>query len=158
MASTAKTLALGAALVFAGAVGFHELPGMISNEGGDISTNKWIDSFYCSTITLTTVGYGDICPTSDINDMGKLFLVILSFLGLGFFCGPVMDYAASWRESVPGGTFATCFRSLPLHRKANTSLAPTATALVALQLRPRELEYDFFIIRHRQMKRVQVPS
>ena len=113
MTSTSKTLALGAALVFAGAVGFHELPGMISNEG-DISTNKWIDSFYCSTITLTTVGYGDICPTSDINDMGKLFLVILSFLGLGFFCGPVMDYAASWRESVPGGTFGTVLSTIGL--------------------------------------------
>ena len=46
--------------------------------------------------------------------MGKLFLVILSFLGLGFFCGPVMDYAASWRESVPGGTFGTVFCTIGL--------------------------------------------
>ena len=109
-----KTLGLGAALVFAGAIGFHELPGMISSEAGDISTNKWVDAFYCSTITLTTVGYGDICPTSSIDDTGRLFLIALSFLGLGFFCGPVMDYAASWRESVPGGTLGTVLSTIGL--------------------------------------------
>jgi len=75
-----KTLLLGGALVAAGALGFHELPGMIGGEG--VSDNKWIDAFYCSVITLTTVGYGDICPTAP-DDTGKLFLVVLSFLGLG---------------------------------------------------------------------------
>ena len=62
--------------------------------------DKKINALYCSTITLTTVGYGDICP-GDIDEKGKVFLVLLSFAGLGFFCGPVMDFAASWKDSVP---------------------------------------------------------
>jgi|TARA_B110000208_G_scaffold186703_2_gene243624 hypothetical protein len=106
-----KTIALGAALVGLGAYGFHELPGMIG--GDNLSANKWIDSFYCSVITLTTVGYGDICP-SNPNDIGKLFLVVLSFLGLGFFCGPIMDFAASWRHSIPGGNVVTFAATLGL--------------------------------------------
>ena len=108
---TTNTLALGVALVFAGAVGFHELPGMISAESP--SANKWIDSLYCSVITLTTVGYGDICPDAP-NDQGKLFLVLLSFLGLGLFCGPIMDLASSWRHSVPGGNVGTVIATIGL--------------------------------------------
>ena len=65
-----------------------------------LAGDKKINALYCSTITLTTVGYGDICP-GDIDEKGKVFLVLLSFAGLGFFCGPVMDFAASWKDSVP---------------------------------------------------------
>ena len=37
------------------------------------------------------MGYGDICPKNhDAGGTSKLFLVALSFAGLGFFCGPVM--------------------------------------------------------------------
>ena len=47
-----------------------------SAEGWD-----WIDSFYFSVMTLTTVGYGDLVPSSDAS---KLFTTgyVLSGLGL----------------------------------------------------------------------------
>ena len=32
--------------------------------------------------------------------------MIMSFIGLGMFCGPVMDLAAQWSKSVPGGMVA----------------------------------------------------
>ena len=38
-----------------------------------------IDSFYFSVISLTTVGYGDFAPQTDV---GKLFTTIYIFLGL----------------------------------------------------------------------------
>lgn len=41
---------------------------------------KFIDALYFSVITLTTVGYGDITPKTDI---GKLFTVIYVVAGIG---------------------------------------------------------------------------
>ena len=39
----------------------------------------WVDSFYFSVITLTTVGYGDLSPTTPVS---KLFTVFYIFFGL----------------------------------------------------------------------------
>ena len=41
---------------------------------------NWIDSLYFSTITLTTVGYGDISPQTDI---GKMFTILYVIVGVG---------------------------------------------------------------------------
>ena len=38
-----------------------------------------VDSFYFSVVTLTTVGYGDFTPDTDV---GKLFTTIYIFMGL----------------------------------------------------------------------------
>jgi len=45
-------------------------------------TEGWnfLDSFYFSVITLTTVGYGDLAPQTDA---GKMFTVMYIFVGLG---------------------------------------------------------------------------
>lgn len=40
----------------------------------------WIDSFYFTVITLTTVGYGDLTPTGPGS---KLFTVMLILMGIG---------------------------------------------------------------------------
>lgn len=45
---------------------------------------SWIDAFYFSFVTLTTVGYGDITPATDI---GKLFTVFYIIIGLGIILG-----------------------------------------------------------------------
>jgi voltage-gated potassium channel Kch len=41
-----------------------------------------IDSLYFCVMTLTTIGYGDLTPTSDIM---KLYTVLYAVLGIGFF-------------------------------------------------------------------------
>ncbi len=45
---------------------------------------SWIDALYFSVITLTTVGYGDISPQTNI---GKLFTIVYILVGLGIIFG-----------------------------------------------------------------------
>lgn len=39
----------------------------------------WVDSFYFSAVAVTTVGFGDLTPTSDAS---KLFTVFYIFSGI----------------------------------------------------------------------------
>ncbi len=43
---------------------------------------NYLESFYFSTITLTTIGYGDLHPT---NDTSKIFTVMFVLSGVGIF-------------------------------------------------------------------------
>lgn len=40
----------------------------------------WLDAYYLSVITLTTVGYGDVTPHTHI---GKIFTTFYIFFGVG---------------------------------------------------------------------------
>lgn len=41
---------------------------------------SWVDSFYFSVVTLTTVGYGDFSPQTDA---GKIFTIFYILIGIG---------------------------------------------------------------------------
>lgn len=43
---------------------------------------SWIDCMYFSLVTLTTVGYGDLSPTTDLS---KIFTMVYILIGLGIF-------------------------------------------------------------------------
>jgi voltage-gated potassium channel Kch len=47
---------------------------------------SWLDSFYFSAVSLTTVGYGDLTPTTNI---GKLFTVFYLFIGIGIIASVI---------------------------------------------------------------------
>ena len=64
-------LSLAITVVILGTVVFHLLEKW-----------SWIDSFYFTVITLATVGYGDLTPTTPV---GKLFAVIFVISGVGIF-------------------------------------------------------------------------
>lgn len=58
---------------FAGIIFYHLVEGL-----------ELVDAIYLSAMTLTTVGYGDFTPQTDL---GKLFTSIYAFLGIGIFFG-----------------------------------------------------------------------
>jgi voltage-gated potassium channel len=43
---------------------------------------SWLDAFYFCVVTLATVGYGDLSPTTTL---AKVFTIIYIFIGLSFF-------------------------------------------------------------------------
>ena len=51
---------------------------------------RWIDSLYFCVITLTTVGYGDISPTTNA---GKVFTMAYVVVGVGVFIALVTTVA-----------------------------------------------------------------
>lgn len=73
-------------LLLMGTVFFHFSDGL-----------TFIDAFYLTGITLTTVGYGDLVPA---NDASKLVAVFFSFAGIGlvFYSMNVLARAAFDRQ------------------------------------------------------------
>lgn len=45
---------------------------------------SWLDAFYFSFITLTTIGYGDFAPSTDA---GKVFTIFYTIAGIGVILG-----------------------------------------------------------------------
>ncbi|HQW06248.1 MAG: two pore domain potassium channel family protein [Flavobacteriales bacterium] len=61
---------------------------------------SWIDAFYFSVITLTTIGYGDLYP---VTDMGKLFTVVYIVMGLGLILGFISAVYDHYRDERANG-------------------------------------------------------
>lgn len=64
-------LALLAVIVTSGTVFYHFVEGW-----------SWLDSYFFTVVTLSTVGYGSLVPATAL---GKIGTTVLIFLGLGVF-------------------------------------------------------------------------
>ena len=68
-----KLLGVTSVIIAVGTVFYHYILGW-----------SWIDAAYLSVITLTTIGYGDFSPTTDL---GKLFTIGYIIVGVGVILG-----------------------------------------------------------------------
>ncbi len=56
---------------------------------------SYFDSFYFTVVTITTVGYGDLHPTSTLS---KSFTMLLIFMGVGLGLYVITTFAESVRN------------------------------------------------------------
>jgi hypothetical protein len=50
-----------------------------------------LDALYFCVVSLGTVGYGDVAPTTDV---GKMFTIVYLLIGIGVFVGLAGKFAA----------------------------------------------------------------
>lgn len=70
-ADYAKIIGLALVFIIGGATFYHHVEHL-----------TWINAFYFTVITLSTVGYGDIVPHTDA---GKIFTIFYVFVGIVIF-------------------------------------------------------------------------
>ena len=56
---------------------------------------SWLDAFYFCVVTLATVGYGDLTPSTP---WAKVFTIVYIFIGLSFFVSFVNLLAKERKE------------------------------------------------------------
>lgn len=54
-----------------------------------IEKKSLIDSFYFVVVTMSTVGYGDVHP---VTDLGKIFTIFIIITGVGTFLGVIANF------------------------------------------------------------------
>lgn len=67
-------------IVFGGTVFFHYAEGW-----------SWLDAYFFTVVTLSTVGYGNLVPATAV---GKIGTTVLIFVGLGVFALTIQQVAA----------------------------------------------------------------
>jgi len=69
----------------------------VNSATGESTFNSFFEALYWATITLTTVGYGDIVPTTDL---GRLVSMFSSLFGLAIIALPSGIITASYLEEL----------------------------------------------------------
>ena len=69
----------------------------VNPETGTTTFRTFFDAFYWATVTLTTVGYGDLCPTTDL---GRFVSMLSSLFGVAIIALPSGVITASYLEEL----------------------------------------------------------
>lgn len=69
----------------------------INPETGHFLFDNFFDAFYWAACTLTTVGYGDLCP---ISDVGRVISIISSMVGIAIIALPSGIITAGYMDEI----------------------------------------------------------
>lgn len=69
----------------------------INPETGQETFSSFFDALYWATVTLTTVGYGDLCPVTDI---GRIVSMLSSLFGVAIIALPSGVITASYLDEL----------------------------------------------------------
>lgn len=64
---------------------------------GKATFDTFFDALYWATVTLTTVGYGDLCP---VTDAGRIVAMLSSLFGVAIIALPSGVITASYMEEL----------------------------------------------------------
>lgn len=85
------------AYIFVTALVMFNFEPRINPNTGDQTFRTFFDAIYWSTVTLTTVGYGDLCPATDL---GRLISMFSSLFGVAVIALPSGIITASYLEEL----------------------------------------------------------
>ncbi|MBS3109057.1 two pore domain potassium channel family protein [Candidatus Woesearchaeota archaeon] len=104
-------------LIIVGTVFYHSAEGW-----------RWLDAFYFSATTLTTVGFGDLHPTTDIS---KIFTVFYILFGVGVLLYSLTLFGSHYIED-----------HMPNFRKTIFSKLDKEQLMGFLKKSPKKNDYD----------------
>lgn len=90
-------LLFAAAYIFVTALVMFNFEPRINPNTGQETFKTFFDAIYWSTVTLTTVGYGDLCPATDL---GRLISMFSSLFGVAVIALPSGIITASYLDEL----------------------------------------------------------
>jgi voltage-gated potassium channel len=69
----------------------------INPNTGQITFHSFFDALYWATVTLTTVGYGDLCP---VTNLGRMVSMLSSIFGVAIIALPSGVITASYLDEL----------------------------------------------------------
>lgn len=90
-------LLFAAAYIFVTALVMFNFEPRINPNTGQETFSTFFDAIYWSTVTLTTVGYGDLCPATDL---GRLISMFSSLFGVAVIALPSGIVTASYLDEL----------------------------------------------------------
>lgn len=92
-----SVLVLALFYIFVTALTMFNAEPHINPETGAVTFHSFFDALYWATVTLTTVGYGDLCPVTNI---GRVVSMLSSLFGVAIIALPSGVITASYLEEL----------------------------------------------------------
>lgn len=90
-------LALAVSYIFVTALVMFNAEPHIDPQTGEETFRSFFDALYWATVTLTTVGYGDLCP---VTDVGRVVSMLSSLFGVAIIALPSGVITASYLDEL----------------------------------------------------------
>ena len=95
-----SVLVISLAYIFITALVLFNVEPHVNPNTGEQTFNSFFDALYWATVTLTTVGYGDMCPVTDI---GRFVSMLSSLFGVAIIALPSGVITASYLDELREG-------------------------------------------------------